>query len=112
MIRGTTASFFYHLPCQKSDVVKAEIWFWQDNNEGTNEIKMPITKYLTDCSESEDSRTLCIVLNQIETLAFRIDRKAYSQIRILLNSGAIYASRKETVPVYDIPSDTILTPDE
>lgn len=108
MIRGTTASFIYHSPYPKSEITDVRFWFWQEGNEGTRDVSLPIEKELGDCISEPSSCELCVTLNQAETLAFRSDIIAFTQMKGVTREGVAFASKIRRVYVDEIFKDIIL----
>lgn len=116
MIRGTTATFKFKLPCACTDLYAAQITFWQPGNEGTDEQPLPIVKPLESCSLLGNE--LAIKLYQTETLRFTEKRKAYVQLRASKKDGTVFGCKATPITVYPIPQDSIVpdtelpTPDD
>lgn len=108
MIRGTCQQFKFKIPYQLSQLKTVRITFWQPDNEGTEDCALPITKVLTDCTEDAASRTVYVTLNQVETLAFNTDEKAFVQFRALTTDGFAFGCKKKPITVYPIQDDTVL----
>ena len=109
MNRASCQQFKFILPYTISQLKTARITFWQKDNEGTTECSLPITKTLADCNTGEpDSKELVVTLNQVETLAFATDRKAFVQFRGLTTDEFAFASRIMPISVYPVCDDTIL----
>ena len=80
MIRGTTATFKFKLPCKLGDVLQARAVFWQDGYEGIPGNKLPITKDYISFTNPE-STELVVVLTSEDTKAFTDKLKARVQMR-------------------------------
>ena len=106
MIRGTTATFKFNLPCKKSELEWATIRLWQDGYGGPTNAPLPIIKRLTDCSDSDDPNELCVSLTTRETLRFSDKFKAKMQLRAKISDqSTVFASHVETITVYPINGD-------
>lgn len=108
MIRGACQQFKFRIPYQLSQLKTVRITFWQPENEGTENCALPITKVLTDCVEDATSKVIYTTLNQVETLAFTEERKAFVQFRALTNDGFAFASKIKPITVYPVKDDTVL----
>lgn len=108
MIRASCQQFKFILPYTKSQLKKAIITFWQKDNGGTTKCSLPITKTIDDCVGEPDSKEVVVTLNQVETLAFATDRKAFVQFRGLTTDEFAFASRIMPISVYPVCDDTIL----
>lgn len=106
MIRGTTASFKFKLPCNCSDIFFAEITFWQPGNEGTPEQPLPIIKTYNSCIPIGNE--LSVKLCQTETLRFSEERKAYVQLRASTKDGIVFGSKPTPITVYPVSQNTII----
>lgn len=82
MIRGTTASFKFKLPCKLKDVLEARVVFWQDGYSGTLGNKLPKTQkyYNSDFTDPESSELIAI-LTETDTRAFTDKLKARVQMK-------------------------------
>lgn len=107
MIRGTTAQFRFKLPYAKSELLWATIKFWQPGNDGTPLAKLPITKGLGDCSDTQNPYEIYTKLTAEETMRFSDKLKARVQLRAQTHSGATFASRITLVSVYPINDDMV-----
>lgn len=114
MIRGTTAQFKFSLPCEKKQLLWANIQFWQPGN--TSDM-LPINKTLDHCSSTENPDELCVNLTSEETLRFSDKLKAKVQLRAYCpDTDSVFASRQQSITVYPIhdqivkPEDPILPP--
>ena len=108
LIRATCQQFRFKLPYLLSQIKKVKITFWQEENNGTADCQLPITKSLAACIGDPDGKELCVTLNQVETLAFETDRKAFVQFRGLTNDGFAFGSKPMPITVYPVKDDTIL----
>ena len=109
MIRASCQQFKFILPYTVAQSKAAKITFWQKDNEGTAECSLPITKTLNDCIGEPDSKELVVTLNQVETLAFVTDRKAFVQFRGLTQDDFAFASRIMPISVYPVCDETVLS---
>lgn len=108
MIRGTCEQFKFKIPYRLSQLKTVRVTFWQPDNEGTENCALPITKVLADCVEDATSKAIIVTLNQIETLAFQTDRKAFVQFRALTTDGFAFGSKEKPITVYPVKDDTVL----
>ena len=108
LIRGTCQQFKFKTPYLASQIKAAKITFWQENNEGTENCPLPITKTLTDCVADPESPVLLVTLNQVETLAFSTESKAYAQFRGLTVDDFAFGSKIFPITVYPVKDDTVL----
>ena len=109
MIRGTNAQFKFKLPYNYSELEIVRITFWQPENSGPDPSRpLPIIKVLEQCSETDIPNELSVTLNEEETLRFREDRKAFTQLRARTISGIPIASKEKAITVYPVKDDTIL----
>ena len=108
MIRATCQQFRFKLPYIKEQVKKVQITFWQEENEGTEDCPLPITKGIDDCAGDPTSKEINVTLNQVETAAFETDRKAFVQFRGLTTDDFAFGSRAMPITVYPVKDDTIL----
>ena len=105
MIRGTTAQFKFKLPYTKAELEWVTIKFWQPGNP--TEL-LPITKKLEHCDAPDGANELYVSLTAEETTRFSDKYKARVQLRArLIDSGTIFGSRSEVVPVYPMRDDII-----
>lgn len=109
MIRASCQQFKFILPYTVAQLKVAKITFWQKDNKGTAECSLPITKTLNDCIGESDSKELVVTLNQVETLAFVTDRKAFVQFRGLTQDDFAFASRIMPISVYPVCDETVLS---
>ena len=111
MIRGTEAEFNFTLPCNYSDLEGGglvDIVFWQDGFGGILSYgTLPITKTLDDCSAGDKPNQLRIKLMKTETLRFTPERKAYTQLTGVTNTGRPIACKKQIITIYPIYNDSI-----
>lgn len=108
MIRGTNAQFKFKIPYPKDELVWATIKFWQPNNPNS---LLPITRRLSDCSQTDNPNELCVSLIAEETARFSDKYKARVQIRAQhIKSGTVFGSRPELFTVYPM-QDYILDDD-
>ena len=106
MIRGTTAQFKFKLPYTKNELDWVTIKFWQPNNTSSS---LPITKTLTHCSATNESKELCVSLTANETRLFLDTHKAIVQFRAQhKTNGTIFGSRPEYITVYPMLDDIII----
>jgi hypothetical protein len=115
MIRGTTAQFKFQIPYDFSYIKCANIVFWQTENNGPSiDRPLPIVKILSQCSQSNNPRELCVSLTQEETLRFSDKKKAYVQLKAESKDGYAFASKQvllDVYPVYEgIDMDDIIKP--
>ena len=110
MIRGTTAQFKFKVPYPKNELQWVTMKFWQPGNNGTPEAPLPIIKKKTHCGGADDSTDLYVSLTSEETLRFTTKFKAKVQLRAQHNSGLIFASKEESVPVYPLSDDLVQEP--
>lgn len=108
MIRGTNQPFQFRVPYDLSEIDEVRITFWQEDNNGTEDCILPMTKTKNMCVLDEDSRTISVTLNQVETLAFKVDSKAYVQLRAITVDGFVFATREQPITVYPIKDDMIM----
>ena len=108
MIRGACQQFKFKTPYPLSQLKTVRITFWQPNNDATKDCSLPITKVITDCVEDANSQAINVTLNQVETLAFNTDKKAFVQFRALTNNGFAFASKIMPLTVYPVKDDTVL----
>lgn len=110
MIRGTTAQFKFKVPYPKNELQWVTMKFWQPGNNGTLEAPLPIIKKKTHCEGADDSTDLYVSLSADETLRFTSKFKARVQLRAQHNSGFVFASKEEVIPVYPISDDLVQDP--
>lgn len=108
MIRGACQQFKFKTPYTFAQLKTVRITFWQQGNEGTIDCSLPITKERKDCVEDINSKTINVTLNQVETLAFATDKKAFVQFRALTTDGFAFASKIMPLTVYPVKDDTVL----
>ena len=108
LIRGTCQQFRFKMPYLASQVKTVRITFKQDGNEGNENCSLPIVKTLNDCVTDPESPILLVTLNQVETLAFSTESKAYAQFRGLTNDDFAFGNKKFPITVYPAIDDTIL----
>lgn len=108
LIRGTCQEFRFKLPYLLSQVAKVRITFWQEENDGTQQCSLPITKEIIDPTSDVDSKTLSVTLNQVETLAFTTDKRAFVQFKGLTKDNFAFGCRPKPITVYPVKDDTIL----
>ncbi len=119
MIRGTTETFKFKLPCSCNEIKSVKIVFWQEGNNGPSKDRpLPIVKVLSQCTTTESPQELAVILGQEETLRFSDKRKGKVQMRAYSESGACFACKPTLFNVYPIIDETILgetilpTPDD
>lgn len=105
MIRGTTAQFKFNVPYPKNELLWVTMKFWQPGNDGTPDAPLPIIKKKEHCDAADDSKELYVSLTSAETLRFTSKLKAKVQLRAQHNSGTVFASKEEVVPVYPLSDD-------
>ena len=111
MIRGTTAQFKFKLPYKKSELLWANIQFWQPGNPGIGN-PLPITKTLQHCTGPEDVEELCVALLPEETMRFSDKFKAKVQLRAYnKDTASVFASRQQSITVYPL-NDAIINPED
>ena len=110
MIRGTTAQFKFKVPYPKNELQWVTMKFWQPGNNGTTEAPLPIIKKKTHCESADNSTDLYVSLTSEETLRFSSKLKARVQLRAQHNSGLVFASKEEVVPVYPMSDDLVQDP--
>lgn len=103
LIRGTTRHFKFKLVCNFSELLAAEIVFWQLDNDA-----MPITKSLQHCKSTDKPNEMCVTLSQAETFMFSEKRKAYVQMRAVGPTGECSGIKQQQITVYPSYSDEIL----
>lgn len=108
MIRGTNQPFQFRVPYDLSEIKEVRIIFWQADNEGTKNCALPLIKTKDMCALDNSNRTINVTLNQIETLAFKTDSKAYVQLRAITTSGFVFGTRATPITVYPIKDETIM----
>lgn len=109
MIRGTTDTFKFKLPCDCSEIKSVKIVFWQDGNMGPSADRpLPIVKTMKDCLIDNDSHEMTVVLSQEETLRFSDRRKGKVQFRSYSDGGSCIASKQEIFTVYPMQGDDVL----
>lgn len=119
MIRGTTETFKFKLPCSCNEITSVKIVFWQEGNNGPSEDRpLPIVKVLSQCTTTESPQELAVILGQEETLRFSDKRKGKVQMRAYSESGVCFGCKPTLFNVYPINDETILgetilpTPDD
>lgn len=109
MIRGGNCEFRFNLPYNFSDLVTAQIYFWQDGYNGpSNDRPLPILKILEQCRQGSKPTELSVTLHQEETLRFTDKRKARAQLRAVTNAGIPIISKTQLFAVYPSYDDAIL----
>jgi len=108
LIRGTCQQFKFTLPYTKSQVKTVQITFWQKDHAGSEDCALPITKVLTDCVWTANSKECIVTLNQVETLAFTDQQKGWVQFRGVTTDDFAFGSRKQIFSVYPVKDETIL----
>ena len=109
MIRGTTDTFKFKLPCSCEEIKTVKIVFWQDGNDGPSEERpLPIVKVIDNCLMDPSAKEIAVVLSQEETLRFSDKRKGKVQFRAYSNSGSCFASKQELFTVYPLRDDDVL----
>ena len=108
MIRGTNQPFQFRMPYDLNEIEEVRITFWQEHNEGTANCILPLTKTKDMCVLDYDTRTISVILNQVETLAFKTDSKAYVQFKARTIDGFVFASRDTSITVYPVKDETIM----
>lgn len=108
MIRGTTAKFKFQLPYDFSELSAAKVKFWQPGNEGTVSHPLPIEKMLSACCCGDNSKELCVTLNQEETLRFSDALKAKVQLRAKLPDDTVFASPQQIITVHPLCEDCVI----
>ena len=106
MIRGTTQQFRFELPYHYSELVNLKIAFWQEDNQGTGDYKLPIIKSIENDDKidiSDDGNAVYVTLNVKETLAFECDKKAYVQLWATTQTNA-FGSHAKQFTVYPMNS--------
>lgn len=107
MIRGTSGQFRFKIPYKFEELSWVTIKFWQQDNTGTPEAPLPITKKLAQCNETDNPYVVCVTLTPEETMRFSDKRKAKVQLRAHAN-GSTFASREELITVYPMRDDIIV----
>lgn len=108
MIRGTSQPFQFNIQYESSEISEVRIIFWQLDNDGTEDCILPLTKTKEMCVFDDTNKTISVTLNQVETLAFNTDRKAYVQLKGITTDGFVFASRETPITVYPIKDETIM----
>ena len=109
MIRGGNCEFRFNLPYNFSDLVTAQIYFWQDGYNGpSNDRPLPILKILEQCRQGIKPTELSVTLHQEETLRFTDKRKARAQLRAVTNTGIPIISKEQLFTVYPSYDDAVL----
>ena len=108
LIRGTCQEFRFKLPYYLSQVEKVRITFWQEENDGTDLCPLPLQKTLDNCVVDADSKHLSVTLNQVETLAFVSDSRAFVELKGLTTDGFAFGMRPKPITVYPVKDDTVL----
>lgn len=108
MIKGTTTSFKFYVPCECNEIETIIVDFWQEGYNGPAENRpLPIRKVKDQCDLSEP-RTVSVTLNVEETLRFNEERKGYVQFQARTYEGICYATKKREIIVYPVYDDSIL----
>ena len=108
MIRGTNAQFKFNMPYKFSELLVAEITFWQDGHNGEVGRPLPIIKVLGQCSEGKDPYELVTTLNAEETLRFTDELKGKVQLRAKTLEAHSFASKETRFTVYPIYDDSVI----
>lgn len=102
MIRGIGQQFRFSLPYgsqynfnRLSDI---SIVFWQDDMLEDD----IVVKHLYDCTVSEYGTILYVTLNEVDSLKFTSDRKAYVQMKASTIDGDTFGTKKRPFTVYPI----------
>lgn len=112
MIRGGNCEFRFNLPYNFSDLITAQIYFWQDGYNGpSNDRPLPILKILEQCRQGSKPTELSVILHQEETLRFTDKRKARAQLRAVTSTGTPIISKEQLFTVYPSYDDTVLDED-
>ena len=110
LIRGTCSQFKFNIPYTLDQIDTARVTFWQCDYDGSEECALPITKTFSgnDWEEKSKDGVIYVTLNQIETLAFTTEKKAYVQFRALTVDGFAFASRIIPITVYPTKDETVM----
>ena len=109
MIRGGNCEFRFKLPYNFSDLITAQIYFWQEGYNGpSNDRPLPILKILEQCRQGDKPTELSVTLHQEETLRFTDKRKGQAQLRAVTRDGIPIISKEHLFPVYPSYDDAIL----
>jgi hypothetical protein len=109
MIRGGNCEFRFNLPYNFSDLVTAQIYFWQDGYNGpASDRPLPILKILEQCRQGTKPTELSVILHQEETLRFTDKRKARAQLRAVTREGIPIISKEQLFTVYPSYDDAVL----
>ena len=109
MTRGGNCEFRFNLPYNFSDLVTAQIYFWQDGYNGpSSDRPLPILKILEQCRQGSKPTGLSVTLHQEETLRFTDKRKARTQLRAVTSDGIPIISQEQLFTVYPSYDDAIL----
>lgn len=120
MIKGTSQTFKFKIPCSIHNIVEARIVFWQDDYNGPSIDKpLPIIKtkewcYCSNCNKTitncdcsdNDFCEIYVTLSFDETLRFTEFRKAYVQAILSLDNGKSWATKQTMFTVYPVYGDT------
>ena len=112
MIRGTTAQFNFKLPYKFSELVTAEVSFWQENNVGTVDAPLPIVKTLLSCAETDNPYELSVTLSPHETARFVVERKGYAQLIAEVADGTKFGNKEWQFSVYPMYEGTQIPDDD
>lgn len=100
MIRGTTPTLTFNLPCAVSLIQSLYITFEDKSGETVLE------KTLADCDTADNS--VSVTLTQEETLLFKERTEIRLQVRALTTEGDAVASRIYTMPVKEILKEGVI----
>ena len=125
IIRGTTHPFEFKLDYNKSEVASVHVIFSQSHNSGLNKSEpLPMTKrYERRVTDDDiaivphpwswiDNNTLCVQLDQEETLTFSDKYKAKVQLRGQTVDGVVFATLPEEIVVYPVYDEEIFINDD
>lgn len=104
MYRVTTPTFTYVLPIQTSTCDVVQVTFRQGD---TDLIKTYENETLPS-GMTFDGKNVVVQLTQEETKAFKADDMIETQIRVLTNTDAAYASKVFKLTVNDVLNEEIL----
>lgn len=100
MIRGTTPTFTFNLPCAVNMIQNLYITF--EDKEG----EIVLEKALADCTASESS--VSVTLSQEETLRFKERTQIRLQVRALTTEGDAVASKIHKISVKEILKEGVI----
>lgn len=99
--RGTTPNLIFRVPFKVTSIVELLGTFTQ-----SGKIIEGMEKHLADVEVNEEKNSVCIRLTEDETLALDPDKDLVYDMKVLLNSGDVVASRKIYMEVYDTQNAT------